>query len=83
MRVPVDGRVPRARALLGRPPGALLLMLPYPDEIDLALLDGRLGRAARLALVALEEVRQRRVTCQTSKVSGGIWVRHSRWQTES
>ena len=41
--------------LCGRPvAGVLLLMLPNAEEVDLALLDGRLGRAARLAVVALE-----------------------------
>ena len=70
VRVPVDGRIPRARALLGRPPAALLLVLPDSDEVDLALLDGRLGRAARLAVLALEEIRQRRVTCQIKASRG-------------
>ena len=74
-RVPVDGgRIPRPgpRALLGRPPVAvlLLLVLPDSDEVDLALLDGRLGRAARLAVLALEYIRQRRVTCQITKGEG-------------
>ena len=55
-RLPVyGGRVPGARAPLGRPvAGALLLMLPDAEEVDLALLDGRLGRAARFAVIALE-----------------------------
>ena len=55
-RLPVyGGRVAGARVPLGRPvAGALLLMLPDAEEVDLALLDGRLGRAARLAVVALE-----------------------------
>ena len=41
-----------------------ILDLSEPEQVELALFDGRLGRAARLVLLALKEVSQRRVTCR-------------------